>query len=276
MEAITDINRQAVIHAYGTIGGRLCSNYSLDDVFVVIAYPHIQEKSTKCPIHLYMLLDIYQHLYDIHTSNSPHAYHADIRFNNMVLAEKPAKSRLIDFDFCAFSRYPHTYNTAISDGKRHGKASPGAPILKQHDLFALYYIFDKCKPMEISTSDEQLWESFLEEMFTQSLTPNVDYDVLNRYIAELSQKDIKFHDPDFGSSPKLPSITESPAESEVILTQTPTILAVTTSATTQALEQQQVSASSSFTAPVLQTSVETSAPSGKPKQKRGASQKSKT
>ena len=81
-------------------------------------------------------------------------WHGDVRGYNIVFADLPQQSRLIDFDFACKTEpgkvctYSERLNRDIHDAQRHEGAFPKAPMAAEHDLFSLYHVFLKHSPKQ--------------------------------------------------------------------------------------------------------------------------------
>jgi len=65
--------------------------------------------------------------------------HGDIRLSNVMFADEPDLSFLIDFDLAGKEgqrKYPSRYSGDITDGVRHVHACPNSPLSKMHDLWS--------------------------------------------------------------------------------------------------------------------------------------------
>jgi serine/threonine protein kinase len=107
----------------------------------VIAVPFIE--GSHVPQSKEQLLGVAKFLKKMHDSEF---VHGDIRLLNIVFTKKPEDSQLIDFDFGGKGDddslvYPPGYKRPLEDGLRIGEGEER--ILKWHDVYALFFAFDK-------------------------------------------------------------------------------------------------------------------------------------
>jgi hypothetical protein len=104
----------------------------------VIAVPFIE--GCHQPQNKMQMLSVARLLKKYHANG---VVHGDIRLLNIVFAEPPENSTLIDWDFGGKKYknvvYPRGYQKSLTVGRRRGEA--GKPITAKDDVYALYHAF---------------------------------------------------------------------------------------------------------------------------------------
>eukprot|EP01091_Cochliopodium_minus_P021053 TRINITY_DN9459_c0_g1_i1.p1 TRINITY_DN9459_c0_g1~~TRINITY_DN9459_c0_g1_i1.p1 ORF type:complete len:404 (+),score=83.30 TRINITY_DN9459_c0_g1_i1:661-1872(+) len=127
--------------------------HTTDDIrmkWVVVEYKYIKgEHYAKNALQIRYVINS---LLNIHKDGK---VHGDIRACNIVNAEDPSKSTLIDPEYVGLIDYPVNFNHDINDGKRDDGAKAEYPIKKEHDYFSLEFY---CKNYH-KASNTGWWDS---------------------------------------------------------------------------------------------------------------------
>ena len=123
-----------------------CQIAASEDDFKVISYKYIPGKHyPENAIQVYYVLKM------LTTMHENGIVHGDIRLSNIIFAENPSESQLIDFDYSGARLsdvYPLRFALEINDGKRHKKVKPLGYLSRKHDCFSMCFLLSSFKPSD--------------------------------------------------------------------------------------------------------------------------------
>eukprot|EP00742_Colponemidia_sp_Colp-10_P004411 GILJ01004708.1.p1 GENE.GILJ01004708.1~~GILJ01004708.1.p1 ORF type:complete len:539 (-),score=59.40 GILJ01004708.1:345-1859(-) len=131
-----------------------------NDTTVLLRYEWI--KGRHIAIHSDQLHCVLKHLKTLHDNG---VVHGDIRLSNIVFADQPGNSRLIDFDMAGRAgedKYPLNFNPTVFDGERHCDAIAQTKLKFEHDLFAMAAVMNLFFP-ELADQQQQ-WQQIIGEL----------------------------------------------------------------------------------------------------------------
>ena len=106
----------------------------------LLEYPYLEgNHQLACVNHAISLVEKLQQLH--HNG----IVHGDIRLANIVCGEADQEAWFIDMDYSGSEEeaYPEGWNHAIIDGERHPDATAKQKLRKEHDYFALSFVFSR-------------------------------------------------------------------------------------------------------------------------------------
>jgi serine/threonine protein kinase len=137
-----------------------CQLVASEDDFKVISYKYIPGKHyPENALQVYYLLKM------LTTMHKDGIVHGDIRLSNIIFAENPSETQLIDFDYSGARLkdvYPLRFALEINDGKRHKKVKPLGYLRRKHDCFSMYFLLMDFGPCDSRNHIATNWKDVCE------------------------------------------------------------------------------------------------------------------